>query len=581
MNTSSWIAAWAGVLAISPGTGRDDRQALTLAQGKEFRIVSVRQLTAPFAKDPMPRIGFALSQAFQEVPADRATFELPSEAPFDMDALIDSVRSIDPARWEEPGSAILDQGGKLFVSNSGDVIDRAVEHLDQLRKTVLPRLALRYVLFQPRAAEGGGMQRLDRDEARRLYLDATSGKLGEVLHSGAARCRAGDRVHMGERRTVRFQMDLSTEVATKSKAGDPRLGELTLGEGLACMPLVRPDGKGIAVFGFLTWRRLGSAGIHSQDIVAPGSHVELAEIDQVQRAFSLALEGDGGALISFGGVNAPPCRALLLVERIDPAVPPQAMPAILPTGLVTSDALRLLRPPASVRWQADGVKEQPVGFTEKLEIDTIAQLCRTLAGDPDTGFELRVGPVHLTARGGQQQVEASLRAARFAMRHLDRSFVIELTQEGQPEDQPGAEWTDLGQPIVIPCLGQRVGYALQGTERSYVADFNVEIAQNSSIADPVISVVFDGSRVLASVEPLDKLCRVGMHLLAKSLLGLRRVAPGAENAGAVWCPEVSEVELHRSVVLTPGESQELGEGPVREIHGRRYRTRLGLTLREL
>ncbi len=166
------------------------------------------------------------------------------------------------------------------------------------------------------------------------------------------------------------------------------------------------------------------------------------------------------------------------------------------------------------------------------------------------------------------------------MRDLDRSFVVEFERQVRPADGTG-EWRAFGAPIRVPCLGRRTGYALSGSEQSYVADYNVEIAQSSSVADPVVQSVFDGTQVIASVHPTDESCRVRFALVDSALNHFRQVAAAAEGVGSIECADVVGTEFDRVVMIKPGETMELGEGPIRFLEGGQFRSRLRLKLTEI
>jgi hypothetical protein len=114
---------------------------------------------------------------------------------------------------------------------------------------------------------------------------------------------------------------------------------------------------------------------------------------------------------------------------------------------------------------------------------------------------------------------------------------------------------------------------VRGREATATYDFEVEIAQNAMIADPVVNGVFSG--LVLSFYPYPQQRGFG----ARAELDLlwtpdptRRPTEG-NDGGDLYLPRVSRADFQHSGGIEPGAEVALGEGPLVTIGAETFVTR--------
>ncbi|MFQ5504752.1 MAG: hypothetical protein ACE5F1_08160 [Planctomycetota bacterium] len=575
------------LVASLPGGG-DGAEPPKVQGGMELRVFPVHSLVGAYRRDSLPPFGRLLERVSwdrrlheeqrawmrDDPPRSSDWFSADDSPPMAGDVLVELIvkhfgdRGFDAGK----GRVFYHDRSVVAVQKAG-LLDEIRGFLERMRLQVAPRIRYEYLLFEGKRSQAGGVAAgkylLNGDAARALAARVRSGDLGGLIHESSAVGRPGDLVHLGELNRVVTQLDLNVEVANESSIADPIPRSLILGQGIGLQSVVCPDGRSLALFGLFT-RRAVRGKVQTHDLVAKGlGMVEKVDIEELQSAFSLRLGEDGGVLLRPGRFTV-----LLLVTRLDPVPDMPSGEALLQTGLLASNSMTL---------EEMGL----CGIEQKapMEPDLLFETVRSLALDPEeegSKLEIRVGSSHMLLFAEQQRISAARALLAYLSKDKLRGYVVELRREARPRDDESTGWQRLGPDVAIPCLGGRLGFAMDGREESFIGDYDVEIAQKQAIADPVPSSAWDGAQLVAAVDPVGEGCRVRIALLDRSLLELRRIQAGAPELGPISAPDSREVTMQRAFSMKPGETRVLGDGPDREIEGLgRCRTRLTLRLEEL
>ena len=471
-------------------------------------------------------------------------------------------------------------GQSLIVTNKPAVLKQIEAFLEQLRLSTVPVFRFRTVFFEEEEGSSAtGFRLLSGAEARKMYKELLAGKGGRVLFSGTTSCRIGDSTYMGDDELWYAVMDHDTVVAQKAAIAYPVVDKLLLGKGLTLQPHLSSDGKKLALFALFNWRRLPN-GVEQFD---PGNKKykvqERVKIENLQSSFSLAMPMNAGLILAPGGNRQPGLRVLLLCERMDPMPQGHDGTGIYPSSLLSSAIHRAL--PNRERGQDRGVNLGKSAYESDQLIELIRESVEPASWDTDTVW-MEAFNSYIFARNNEKALAGTARLLTYLSKNLERSFVVELVREMKARNDKAARWQIMGVPLTIGCLGGRVGFAVQGTEQTYIRDYNGEIAQNSAIGDAITGAVFEGTWMIAGVEVVGDKCMLRLAVLDQALVNLRRFSTGIDELGTLWLPELRKSEKLRSLLMTPGETRELGQGAPRKhpVLGE-VQTRLSVRLTEL
>jgi hypothetical protein len=109
-----------------------------------------------------------------------------------------------------------------------------------------------------------------------------------------------------------------------------------------------------------------------------------------------------------------------------------------------------------------------------------------------------------------------------------------------------------------------------GVERAYVADWDVEVAQEARSGDPWIGTVFGGLALTLRLDPAPVPDRFALTLdLAWTFLDLRMETRRTNNdcTGVLDVPRTWRLDAHSDLVLARGETQRIDAGTLED--GRR------------
>ncbi len=453
-------------------------------------------------------------------------------------------------------------GGNLLLVQPARVIEKAEAGLTFLSRLLRPRLSIRLAVFlDPAPASGRAVRTIPFRDGEALLRSLEKGEGGRLLFQAEREAAAFQPVFLGRTRRFSFLGDLELEVAAKTSAARPLEKTLSLRQGVLLSSRPSPLGEELELACHALYQEPAGAprglSLHTGN---PRMTMETAEFLDFQTGITLGLRENLALLLAPGGWQRPHLKFLLLVQRLSP--PPQGEENVLflsrdfftPPG----DSL----PPADPDFNEMGWQYIKALIPKDLACEEFPRWIRISAPKADL---------------------ASLRSrVERALAPFRRTFLVEIQREIAPVAPMGEgdrRWRPLGPPTAVLCRKGKPALALLGREKSYVAGYEVEIAEKSAAADPTVKTAFSGSLLLVRVDPQGEKTWVELNLLESSLLGFRRL-PSAEitRIGTAFVPDLGQVHIQQSFSMKPGESRPLGWGPKRILRGRLYKTRLTLTL---
>ncbi len=483
---------------------------------------------------------------------------------------------------DHEGSASLD-GRWLHVEGPPEVQARAGAFLAGLWRLASRRVDVEAELLRVPAEAVAKLDpallaavlrgRLDPDEAAALRRAASAPR------RGTARVAPGRVAVVGEVERVRYVADYSVEIAQASIVGDPDVEDLDTGWRVEARPLPLLDGR-----------------------VLLEAHVEAASRDGPMRRLDLGVA-------PFGTLDMPSCRVLrascrtvtdgvasrvlalreasgdlvafLLRATPTPAPAPTTAGSALPFDRL--DLLALTSDPRALVF----VTVPDDGFAPRLLLrapdllapasaDGLASRLEAAApeafSDDESGVEALGDAVYVrgspaaraAARARAQELEGrATGGARVTLRLRARSA------DGAPTllAEAGADLAD-GIPASL----------VLGRERAYLADWDVEVAQEARVGDPIVKTLFDGLEVglRATATPIE-----GTHALSLELRFVTAsdalAARPTENecTGDVEVPDAREAFVSDDLVLEAGRPTVRDVGTLAD--GRRLELEIAVT----
>jgi hypothetical protein len=420
------------------------------------------------------------------------------------------LRSLFPRDFEIEGNLVESQGqGRFTVRGPASLHERISKALPQLMASVGARLELEvdFVrLAQPPAANAA---LLPESQASAL-VDAAQ-KEGRVARRRFT-LSSGRPETFVQGRWLDVVADYNVEVAQGSFAFDPYPLRAQLGTRMA----VRAAPGAGGVFLALNLRRASALGKLTDRFLARSSrianenasrteqpdvlHQRLPILDQGYGLNSFLPDGQALAIVSSqGGADV---HELILVRRVGGGLQRTArVEAEGGSAVLLIDTTAWAPPYASSSWEETMWLQAPYDPYYEGGVVTIS-----LAGPCDRGLNVE-DVLYNNTMGGErpienleqhwpwlllpQQGDAPLPDIEGELKALapdQRLVQVSLTLRAQ-----GAKL-----PISSMSLALRAGLAssvLLGVEDTYVGDFDVEIAQNSSVEDPVLRSLFDGVKL--------------------------------------------------------------------------------------
>lgn len=520
------------------------RVAADEEDGMVRKAFDVSVLTTPVAPGSGPILGALLDPDRQM--AGQFEEEREPRAFLGGDELVDLLRMwVDPDAWEENGTWIEFRGSRLVVRNRPDVV-RGVE-------AVLYRLAAaarERVLLQ--------VEMLDDGEA------------GGCRVAGSAELRAGVPEAIVVTGRVDYVAEYEVEIAQASNIGNPIQDHLD--EGLVVEAVAHPllDGKRVLLDAYLQFccleeMRTVEVGLDEECFNQPfrsskrfsNGRVQLPACSHADLHLALLVPTGEDVLVPLvSGARRATLR--LHVETLDPAPPGR----LLGVSALTARplAIRAGEPPESLEW---------AGYLRSIRLHRSGEEgLRPLGGADDVVELLHLGVATTRWEEGDEQLHTTspdrlvvtarpdlVEQVRTFLRAREaevlRPVVLDVavlsvrdTVVPGPGRELDPELTTVVASARLPTLSGRWASLRLGTTRNYLADYDVEVAQEARIPDPIVGQTFGGlAGNLRPHLPLGgRTVRVDLDLLHS----LDELVPEAFDTGAQYLAPIEQVRARRT-----------------------------------
>lgn len=551
----------------------------------KLRLFDVSRIVAAERAEPGPELGPRNIKG-------SAFWERREEEPvkfFEGDALGDLIReTVFPQAWDMGGDIEYREGGVLLVKAPVEVLDRIGKLLGEMEKAATRRVRCEvelYALPPSRYSEvvaGADPRRIEDSRIRRL-------------ESGSVEAPPGLTKSVAITNRVRYVADFDTAVAQGANLGDPvvvadleglvvdlygypsldgskvllqvrvqsgrfrdpvRTVDLALDEEYLPRP-VRPGRR--TPYGRIELPEFGGLDVMLTRLIASGGFFTVPVVDG-DRFYALRVE-----LETLGGPEY--AEAMNLGTTI----------GRLPSGVYgipeDEDWIRALMAPG-FRPQ-DGERRPPGGAEEVM--DLIARNVEPEQWESGTPAMNVGGPhglfVHAPAPLLREVHEFLAAWEREALRVVELGVEVHSVTgpvtPGETTELPaGSTLRYAGRLSALP--GYRTGMMV-GSRAAYVADYDVDVAQDSRIADPIVGLAFDG--LVANLRPtlsLDRSrVRAEVEMLIANRAPLEAFDPGAQYLGPIERFDVDRILVRQTVDMAANGSYVIDAGPDPEDPSRR------------
>lgn len=600
---------------------------------REMRVSDVSSITLPIRNYPGPEIGIQTSPS----PALMMDSEM-SEPEFSGETLVEMIRrNVSEDSWENDRNSITYENGTLLVVQTPEVHERIGQFLATVRQarnrvisidcTILTADASAVADLTKRGAAPGQYALLDEAGTRALLDAATPG--GKVSIAKATRLTAfnGQRVHVADLRQVAFVQDYDVEIATGSAIADPVIGRCLEGVVADLWPRVDASGKTFSI----EVRLSGVSLVRPIATFEPNTPslglLQLPVVDAQETKTTVVVPAGRTAVVcgaSFAGAGATGEQiaiALLRPSLVDLGV------AAAPFATKEKRELRLINVSGIIgsipdfegpdpQWEEDGgtaIGAALVTFNESsypqglvVSAESLTEIIRrNIAPDSWDDEKNRIELIgrflaiqhtpdvlnqiqdYLTKMESQTWRMITVEARFLA---IDDTLLRELGggMGGKEAALLTADRTKsllaaarAGEHAQLLAYGEVTGHNRQKVTVSrlrstaYVMDYDVQIAQQSSIADPVIGHVLEG--VVLNATPI--LAGDNRHIiveLAPTLAQLESPIPtlptNAEKIGSLQLPTVDLQRVRTTLLVPDGGTALMGFStrPEGDASGRRH-----------
>ncbi len=517
----------------------------------------------------------------------------------DEDQLVELIQMMGGEMWEEDGTAIgVMNASTLYSRNTPENLRSVQVLLDALRHIEGRRIRLEVDVLvlsssAVRSLVGRGATTLD-DEARQALLGLEGVRL---LSSGTHDGPVGEMMSLVDRNWTAYVSDYDVEVAQKAWVADSLVSVLETGLEVAVRSCPRISGDGIQLE-FTTddvgrkasWRQAAT----SEDV----GNVSLPSVSFSQ-AFSSVVVPKGHTAVVWSGNSTEGGFAYLVRPRIvDPPASDSAGSRWIGSGefrlgvfpahtLVSARADSALPSqfrngvalvdPDSDMWGEDDEDRDPAWrLDEDFVIETLYENTGGQSWDEmgpsifwSNGYlyviqkaEHLVSVERLLQRLEKQVTAGSYSVtAELWMLTADSAKAIGSGTVSGESLQKMRTDGELVWAAQVSTLSGSTSQLVQGSEQSYLRDYDVEIAQESTLADPVIDSYLTGGCLEASVNVrgagmIELRSRVQ---LARSEREPTRFDLDAPRLGTIELPQVQNTDIGGSTLMKPGTSVTLGQ----------------------
>jgi len=483
-----------------------------------------------------------------------------SREPIQLGDIVDLLQTARMEDIDEGRLSLSVYGTTLLATGQPEGVQAIERQLEGLEAALARPIELTLSVVPWNGADGPGTI-LDA-AATRALLD----RHGAVWR-GTARTRSGQIQTVGHERWTHFVMDCDVEVAQDSFISDPKVTQFFEGCQFVVEPHALVGSEDLVILGqFAYGQRAGEIASRSTNVKKQPS----LDVPDLQIA-SGTLSGriaDGGSLVVtlLGSEQAGPSVALVLTARW--ASPPggaQDRLTMLPISALTTLALQqgqmgtygeaIDGRPEPTMATSDVYPSAEDGDAALMEPDVLLELLLATTPEDQDQPEMGVAGGHLWVMGNEavkRRVAALLRSMQ------DRALVntgLEVL----------ATTTDTGDAvhrITLPALRDHNHVIVKGREQPVVVDYDVEIAQEAAVANPLVRNAFSG--VCLGFRPGGSATGSSIDLLGHWIHTdpLQRRPSESEDVGDLYLPSEARRRLSLNGSITPGQAIDLGSGPV-------------------
>lgn len=524
----------------------------------------------------------ALLDERTEAPIERIGVGDPSWLPWRDAEAPESVRVLTQDRLEEIVTTFLGPDawfgenagvewtadGRLRVTAAPAVIDAAAALIEDLFLEASRRVRVRADLLTfdeagaARLGEAGLLDALAAgrlDGAGREAVLAAAARPGSSFVTGDVLTRPGCLAPFGRTGSRSYVADFDVEIAQGSVVGDPVVGFAKDGFLLRVRPFVLADGSFFLEALSQTAAFDGPIRMLNPETEPLGTIGMPAMRRERFLTSGRVAAGETLAAVRRGGEGPGALSVLLLTPDLVGPAPRDPAVRRVPAALLTTRPLS-----ARAGWflSAQGESgEEPAPFpitpreappflvdrlAPSFDDDALAALAEEIASAAVPG----PGDVWVASADGAASLGQAVAAAEAP---LARSFRVKL------RIRAGDRRIDLD--LDVPA--GRDAFYETGLVRAFLADWEVEVAQEARIGDPVVGHAFGGLVANFRLNPAPDGGAAAGHVsialvdLAPEFETLR---PGNEKTGIVEVPRTRQVLLAQDVALVPGKPETLHEG---------------------
>jgi hypothetical protein len=449
--------------------------------------------------------------------------------------------------------------GRVFLKGTPAAHTAVAALMDQLSRVLLQELAIE-VYALPAAADTATGVLAAAD------VDRLLGSAGAPVALARATAVLGQPCRLRAGKGISFVSDYDVEVAQSAAIGDPVIRVLqegldfqaTVGQAADGRLLVRFGSTRCALAEAMTPRALASSRL---------GEIQLPKVRSSIVVGSGFVE-DGGALAARhdGGLGS---GLLVRVRRSAP--PPAPVPGsghhVIFVEDLLGSALRVEIPSVRDDQRNPNAGEQTApepliedGESGAVTRELLEDFVRAAIGEEGQSAVNLVGSrIHL--RAPDDKAARAREAVAALAKNLARNVVIEFKLGSLDAAQPLPKTPDeiaakLATSIAIPVSSSDQFLIAGGIEQSAIIDQDVEIAQQSQIADPIVAPLFDGWVMsgVASEAGSDRLELV-LDLQHQAVLPFPSASlpSRAENVGSVDLPQLDATGGRYKLLLERGK----------------------------
>lgn len=486
----------------------------------ETRVYDVGSILAPFLDCPLPQWKLPLRQLLSQESAP-----IKSGSPrrlLTADSLITLIRRVvDQEYWDSaPEAAIEDFGGAdcLLVRATSQHHRQIARLLEQLNHFAQAQIRLDVFIVRSELGVMEGLQSADGSLPAPVINELRRKKLGGITTDAAywIQGRVGQRVHLKSGQVRDVVLDFDAEVAQEAKRLDPFVGSVFSGMSLIMRPNLLMDGRiGIRLVGSMT----APPNVRTRELMTGNSAVvQLLSLPSVHMAQSLAAGSGCGAILALGSegsadnqsarnrymVVVPSCETSwkesvavgtgveLAIMRLGAFVQPALHAASLTRNTDSDERAESL----PSRWVGPRIESDAIEFLLRVGEDPV-----DIVNAPQESLMfVAAAEVHAAILSRVETISSILQPRQVEVRLLETTPAVFRAAA----DKGDGTW--MGQLLQSQSTKEHVllsgGVSLNGmaqwtvgSEFTYIADRELDVAQKATILSPVVRSGFTGLEV--------------------------------------------------------------------------------------